>query len=642
MVLVQFDNVTKYFGGTEVLSGVTWQIDSGHRIGMVGDNGAGKSTLLRMATGQHVPDLGRVTVHAGARIAQVEQIPDLRGDRTALAVIASSRPEIAAIERDIETVSHYISEPEADPEGRSVDRLLECHSQLLERYEHLGGYEFDAKVGKVLAGLGLPPDHQDIPLSQLSGGQRRRVALAMALLADADLLLLDEPTNHLDIAAIEWLQEFLRTWPGAFVAVSHDRAFLDAVCSRIVEVEEGRVREWIGSYSEYAERKERELEAQARAYGQQQKEIRRQEEWIRWRMGQGTEKAVRMAKSRARLLGKLERIERPTLHRPRPVLRFAQPRSGSQDVVILEALGMSFGERALFSGVDLVLNRQNRLGVVGPNGTGKTTLLRILIGELTPTEGRVRRAASVKVGYYAQEREDLDPSLTVLEQVRAVRPELKPGELRTYLARFLFTGEMVFLPIEVLSGGERSRVALAMLILSQPDLLVLDEPTNHLDITSREVFEDALIDYQGTLIMSSHDRYFLDRTVDRLLIMDHDGVSLFPGNYSDWVLARREREAEQRAADEAAEVARRAAARESRRRERRSRQPRPTTDPRLQVEAIEQSIIDVEARLAELTDMLAAPATYQSGDRARELTGEYNALAERLDRLYEDYQAAGS
>lgn len=431
MVLVQFDNVTKYFGGTEVLSGVTWQIDSGHRIGMVGDNGAGKSTLLRMATGQHVPDLGRVTVHAGARIAQVEQIPDLRGDRTALAVIASSRPEIAAIERDIETVSHYISEPEADPERRSVDRLLECHSQLLERYERLGGYEFDAKVGKVLAGLGLPPDHQDIPLSQLSGGQCRRVALAMALLADADLLLLDEPTNHLDIAAIEWLQEFLRTWPGAFVAVSHDRAFLDAVCSRIVEVEEGRVREWIGSYSEYAERKERELEAQARAYGQQQKEIRRQEEWIRWRMGQGTEKAVRMAKSRARLLGKLERIERPTLHRPRPVLRFAQPRSGSQDVVILEALGMSFGERALFSGVDLVLNRQNRLGVVGPNGTGKTTLLRILIGELIPTEGRVRRAASVKVGYYAQEREDLDPSLTVLEQVRAVRPELKPGELRT-------------------------------------------------------------------------------------------------------------------------------------------------------------------------------------------------------------------
>jgi len=637
LVLVRFDNVGKHFGGVDVLHGVTWQVDSGQSIGMVGENGAGKTTIIRLITGEYAPDEGEVTVHRSARISLLEQAPDVEPGISAVEEVMSARPDLRELEDTIEHLAGLIADPQADTRGRTVDRLLELHSRALEEYDHAGGHDFAARVARTLSGLGLPTDHHCLPLGKLSGGQRRRVALAKVLLDDVDLLLLDEPTNHLDIEAIEWLQGFLVGYSGAFIAISHDRYFLDAVCDRIAELEDLALTEYQGSYTSYRQQKEERAEADLKAWRLQQKEIRRQEEVIRWRRAQATPKAMRMAKVRERMLARMERLERPTLQRPRPTLRFAQPRSASNDVVEMKGLGKSFGERHLFADLGMMVTRGNRIGIVGPNGTGKTTLLRIVMGELEPTSGTIRRGRNIRVGYYCQEREDVDSSKTVLDSVATVRPDLIPEQLRKYLGRFLFTGDDVFLQTSVLSGGERSRVALAMLILGQPDLLLLDEPTNHLDIPSREVFEDALVDYQGTIIMASHDRYFLDRTVNRLLVMAGGTPALFPGNYSAWVSHRAGIEAAERDLLEREEAARKAAARA---RAPRPAMPRPkpaAADRGRPVEELERLIVAAEGRLAEVTDLLAEPDTYRDADTARGLTAEYDELRAEIGGLYEEY-----
>ncbi len=641
MVLVRLDKVTKSFGGVEVLSGCTWQIDAGQRIGMVGENGAGKTTLFRLLTGEYTSEAGMVTLHRGIRIGMLSQQPELDLSVSAVEGILRSRPELSDLEARIERLAGLISEPESDPRGRTVDQLLEQHSRALDQYGQMGGHDFEARICRTLAGLGLPPDHHHIPTRHLSGGQKSRVALAKVLLDDVDLLLLDEPTNHLDITAIEWLQGFLRTFSGAFVVISHDRYFLDAVCTKITEIEDGGLKDYSGNYSTYAMTKENDLATQAKAFELQQKEIRRQEDWIRWRMQQGTEKAVRMAQSRARLLAKIERIERPTLRRRRAVLKFAQPRCRSADIVDITGLAKTYGERTLFSGLDLLINNGNRIGIVGPNGTGKSTLLKIVMGEVSPTAGRARLGPTVRVGYYAQDREDLDLDRTILEHVQFARPDLTIQDIRTFLARFLFFGDMPMLPVGVLSGGERSRVALALLILRQPDFLILDEPTNHLDIPSREVFEDALVDYTGTILVASHDRYFLDRTVETLLLMEPDGFEFFRGNYSALTAAREE---ERRLAEEA-EAERKAAARRAQRPAARSSKPKANGSgngsKRERLEQIEGRIIAAEARIEEVAQLLSDASTYEDGEAAKSLTQEYEALTSGLQELYEMYEEAG-
>ncbi len=639
MILVRLQGVGKSYGGEAVIQEVTWQIDSGHRIGIVGDNGAGKSTLFGIITGEIVPDEGQVILHRGLRVGMLTQHPDLDMTATPVQEILASHPGLMELERKVERLAELISDPASDPQGRGLDRLLDLHAEALEAYDHAGGHDFEARVGRTLAGLGLPPDHHAIPIRKLSGGQRSRVALAKVLLAEVDLLLLDEPTNHLDIQAIEWLQEFLNRFPGTFVAISHDRCFLDAACRRILEIEDTRAREYAGGFTRYTETKEHEIASQTKAYEVQAKEIQRQEEWIRWRAGQATPKAIRMAKVRARALARVERLARPTIHRPRPTLKFAQPRSRSAIAMELVDLEKRFGDRVLFRNLSLVLNGGNRLGLVGPNGTGKTTLLRIILGETAATSGIARLGQNVRVGYYAQDREELDVERTVFDHVAWVRPDLKPVEIRTFLGRFLFCGEEVFLPIGVLSGGERSRVALALLILSQPDFLVLDEPTNHLDIASCEVFEDALCDYQGTLLIASHDRYFLDRTVDRLLVMGSEEPLLFHGNYSALSTAR----AEERARREAEEAARKAEERRQRRIAAGRRPAAPSEakeirSRRVLQEQLEQRIAETETRLSEVTELLGQSETYGDGERARGLSLEYDDLQRTLGLLYEQYE----
>jgi len=632
--------VSKSFGAVDVLKDVTFQIDYGQKVGVVGENGAGKSTLLRLITGDLHQDDGEVEVHGGARIECLDQMPHFDVQTGARAEVMACRPDLADLEARIERLAQCISHPDLDERGRSVDRLMTLHAEALEQFGRLGGHEFEATVARVLAGLGLDEQEQNLPMGRLSGGQRSRVALAKVLLGSPDLLMLDEPTNHLDIQATEWLQDHLTSFAGAVLVISHDRAFLDAVCRRVLEVEDCRVSAYSGGFTAYNETKERELAAQAKAYELQQRELRRQEEYIRWRLQQGRDKSVRAAKSRAKLIARIERIERPTLNRRRPVLRFAEPRSGSNDIVELTDLSKAYGDRELFSHINLLVRRGNRIGLVGPNGSGKTTLIRIILGDEPPTSGRARLGPNVRVGYYCQEREDLDRDRTVMDHVRQVRPDLDLPSLRSFLARFLFFGDSVFLPIASLSGGECSRVALAQVIVQRPDFLILDEPTNHLDIASQEVFEDALIDYTGTILLASHDRYFLDRTVEQLLVFGEGRAELFHGAYSAFSAhqaAERARQAEELGEQRAAERRARLADQRRRAAEQRPRARRDDAEAIARPEEVEGRILVAEARLQAVAAELAKPDLYNDGEAVRACRVEYGRLTDELEELYDLY-----
>lgn len=545
MIIVNLDNVKHHYATQLVLDGASWEIHAGQKIGLVGANGAGKSTLLRIIAGLLRPDEGFVYRARDAVIGYLAQEPDLDPARTVWQEVMSASADVVRAEDELRRLEARMADPVVYGDNAALERVLAAHARAEAEFERLDGYRHESRAREALHMLGLPEDVMDLPVSALSGGQKKLVGLAKLLAAgsepsSASVLLLDEPDNHLDLEGKAFLASLIAGFPGTVVLVSHDRYLLDEVVTTVVEVEDHRLAQYEGNYSAYAVEKQLRLLRQQQMYEAQQKEIARIEAAIArfelWASMVVDERHIRQARSRKKMLERMDRVEKPVLERRRMALELNGWR-GSHKVVEVTGLDKVFpakgdrDEQIVLAGLDLLLWHGERVGLLGANGTGKSVLFRCILGLETPTAGTIKVGPSVVVGYYAQEHETLDPNKTLVEEVRQVKAMYEEQAV-SFLGRFLFPYQMARKKVSELSGGERSRLQLAKLMLSGANLLLLDEPTNNLDLPSCEVLESALDEFEGTVLVISHDRYFLDRVVDRIVELEEGTLTSYPGDYS--------------------------------------------------------------------------------------------------------------
>lgn len=531
-MLFRLSDARKSYGGLEILRGVSFQVNPGEKVGLVGRNGAGKTTVFRLITGAEAPDSGEVIKMNGLRLGLLEQHVDFAAGETVHTAALSAFKEIHDIEAEMRSLEKRM-------ETDHSEEVLHRYADLQLAFEQADGFTYAARAEAILQGLGFTKENWTLSTENLSGGQKNRLGMARLLLSGADVLLLDEPTNHLDVNAVEWLENFLHDYDKAYVVISHDRYFLDRTTDRIIEIENGRAVTYKGNYSKFIVERELRREQQQREYENQQALINKTQEFIRRNIeGQKT----KQAKSRRNMLERMDRVEAVIADRSGGQFGLKKVERTGTNVLTTEELAVGYGEKVLASGINLSLLRGEALGIIGANGTGKTTLLKTLLGEIRELSGEIRWGTKTNIGYYSQNLADLEPRNEIVQELRRVAPMADNGELRSFLARFLFMGEDVFKRVGDLSGGEKGRLALAKLIYSQKNVLILDEPTNHLDIPSREALEDALAEYDGTVITVSHDRFFLDKIASQMLSFDIDGaVDTFAGNYTefhDWKAAR--------------------------------------------------------------------------------------------------------
>ena len=636
MPVLEVGSVTKYYGSDLVLSAVNVSIEERDHIGLVGRNGTGKTTLLRIMAGTLDYDSGSVTTAPGRAVGYLAQGLGYDSGNTLYEEMRGAFARAFRIADQMRELEGQMADPEVSGSERLLDRVMKQYSRLSTEFEMCGGYDYDVRIKTTLFGLGFREDDLGRVIDTLSGGQKVRVALARMLCLAPDILLLDEPTNHLDVDACEWLEGYLRSFAGAFVVVSHDRYFLDATTNRTWDLDGRTVTEYPGNYTFFVAQKELARERQAEEYERQQELIHRLEEYVRrYKAGNRTT----MAQSREKMLARIQRIEKPTQSASMK-LGFGRSARTGRLAVVVDRVSKAFGERRLFDRLELAVERGERLGIVGPNGSGKTTLLRIIAGDILPDEGHVALGENVSVGVFWQDLRGLNEESTVLDEVYMMR-DWTLGEARSYLARFLFRGDDVFKRVSVLSGGERNRLALAKLILSAPNVLLLDEPTNHLDIESRHALDQAVSEFDGTVICASHDRYFLDQVATAILEIAEGRWRLYDGNYSYY----REKKAAEMAEDAASEAAPVAAAtRATTPRGGASRAQSRTRDASReavrQAGLIEAEIEQAEARLAAVEELLASEGLYSDGERAREVVTRHRAIMEELEKLYDAWEAA--
>lgn len=628
-MILACNNISKSFGVDEVIKNASFHIEEREKAAIVGINGAGKTTLLRIIMGEYSADSGEVVIAKDRTIGYLAQHQNLSGDNTIYDELLSVKQDIIDLERKIRKLELDMH----GREGAELEAVMEAYSKSTHQFELQNGYAYKSEVVGVLKGLGFDESDFEKRMSTLSGGQKTRVALGRLLLSKPDIIMLDEPTNHLDMNSIAWLENYLVNYDGSVIIVAHDRYFLDKVVTKVIEVERGVVSVFSGNYSDYAAKKKQLMDAKLKEYYNQQRDIKHQEEVIAKLKSFNREKSIKRAESREKLLDKIEVIDKPITVQETMHFKLEPAKESGNDVLSVEGLSKSFGSQKLFEDVSFEIKKGEKVALIGNNGTGKTTILKIINHIIEADSGKVRLGANVEIGYYDQEHNVLHMDKTAFEEIGDAYPDMSNTQIRNMLACFLFTGDDVFKKIGDLSGGERGRVSLAKLMLSNANFLILDEPTNHLDIMSKEILESALNRYTGTVLYVSHDRYFINKTAGRIIELSANTVTNYIGNY-DYYLEKRDILAPKEI--KAAKEEKSTAVKDDwkAQKEEQARIRKRQSD----IAKIEKSIEKLEAENAGIDEQLALPEVYTDVPKLMKLNERKQQIGEELTKLYEEWE----
>ena len=625
-MILSTNHLTKAFGVTEILTDVSFHLEAKEKVALVGANGAGKTTLFHILRGHYPADGGSLYIQKGLVIGYLPQTAELQSDERI-------EDELLKVFEPLRRMEEKMHRMETEMKDNPSVELMEQYARLQASYERQDGYAYRSRVRGVLKGLGFAENEYTLPITYLSGGQKSRVALSKLLLQKPDLLLLDEPTNHLDIEAIQWLEEYLVSFSGAALIISHDRYFLDKICTRTIELERGVTHIYSGNYSFYVQEKEARTKAALKEYEAQQAEIKRQEEIIAKLRSFSQEKFIKRAQSREKVLERMDIIEKPITYEDAMHFTFTPQILSGEDVLTAHDLAKSFETKPLFHHVNFLIRRGEKIALLGANGTGKSTLFKMIMGQEQADSGQLLRGVKVYPGYYDQEQQSLSDEKTALEEICDAYPQMTLGQVRNVLAAFLFRGDDVFKPIRTLSGGEKARISLCKIMLSESNFLLLDEPTNHLDILSREVLENNLLGYEGTLFFISHDRYFINRVATKIFVLTPDGIQVYLGNYDEYLAhLQAEKEVETPAPEKVASA-------EKTNYMQKKQSAAALRKLRAQVRNAEAAIHEQEEAIQALDEAMLLPENYQSAAAYRKLEEEKAAASENLDALYVEWES---
>lgn len=638
MIILQVNQLTKYFGADLILSNIKLEIQSKDRIALVGRNGAGKSTLLKIIAGEMSYDSGEIIKPKEVSIGYLAQDSGLHSSLSIWEEMMTVFAPLKAMEIQLREMERQMGDPDLLADSSRYEKLLKDYDALQERYKEQGGYQYEADIRSVLHGLQFSQyDYMTTPVQSLSGGQRTRLALGKLLLMKPDLLILDEPTNHLDLETLTWLEQYLQTYPGAILVVSHDRYFLDKVATQVYELSRTTLKRYTGNYSRYLEQKAAEYERERKLYEKQQEEIAKLQDFIQRNIARSS--TTRRAQSRRKQLEKMKIIEKPIGDEKSASFSFDIERQSGNDVLIAEDVAVGYDmDKTIIRNIRFRITRGESIALVGPNGIGKSTLLKAIVNKLPLQAGRFRYGSNVQIGYYDQNRADLSSNKRVLDELWDAYPEKTEKEIRTVLGNFLFSGDDVLKPVSALSGGEKARLALAKLMMQKANFLILDEPTNHLDLDSKEVLENALIEYPGTILFVSHDRYFINRIATKIYELSSDGITEYLGDY-DYYIAKKaellelERLASEKQADRSYEESSSKLSYEQEKEAKKLERQR-----KRRIEEIETEISELEQQSAHIDEQLCDPDVYQDHEKVQQLTKENEEIKEKLEKLLEEWE----